>query len=107
MPAQNSRLNMDEKAANNGDRLKHALLLEILGRAAPSWPTVVYAETHAGAGVYYQEEQSKQGQQYISDLRALISETISSGSPAPESAGFNYFAALKRWWFEASDDSRP
>ena len=45
--------NMDRKAANDGDRLKHALLLEVLVRTQ-TWPRVVYSETHAGAGVYYQ-----------------------------------------------------
>jgi 23S rRNA A2030 N6-methylase RlmJ len=57
---------IDKKAANDGDRLKHALLLEILARVT-SWPAVVYAETHAGAGIYLQGGQDAD-HSYIRDL---------------------------------------
>jgi hypothetical protein len=41
---------MDLHSANPGDRLKHALLLEIL-EGTHDWPDVTYAETHAGSGI--------------------------------------------------------
>lgn len=70
--------NMDEKAANYGDRLKHVLLLEVLGRTA-GWPGVVYAETHAGAGVYCAGDQ-KEG--YIRDLRQKVADaTVTTAGP--------------------------
>src|SRR4051794_14552382 len=44
-------VNMNLKAANTGDQLKHALLLEVL-RRIPTLLDLTYAETHAGAGIY-------------------------------------------------------
>ncbi len=87
---------MDEKAANYGDRLKHALLLETLERTG-DWPGVVYAETHAGAGVYRAGDQS--GDRYIDDLR----QKVEKADAAATGAGAAYLTWLKGWWSDAAN----
>jgi hypothetical protein len=87
---------MDEKAANYGDRLKHALLLETLDRTG-AWPGVVYAETHAGAGVYRAGDQS--GDRYIDDLR----QKVEQADAAATGAGAAYLTWLKGWWSDAGN----
>jgi hypothetical protein len=92
---------MDEKAANYGDRLKHALLLETL-EGTGAWPGVVYAETHAGAGVYRAGDQS--GDRYIHDLRQKVEEADAEAS----GAGSSYLSWLKEWWSNpANRESYP
>src|SRR4051794_33862495 len=60
-------VDMDEKSANPGDRMKHALSLEVLCRTV-DWPIVTYSETHAGAGVYNESKQ-RPASAYIRTLR--------------------------------------
>jgi hypothetical protein len=84
--------NMDQKAANYGDRMKHALLLEVLSRT-DEWFKVTYAETHAGAGVYCQAGQTQA--HWILDLFRLVEKT----SPRSDNgAGDAYLRWLKDWW---------
>jgi hypothetical protein len=95
--------NMDEKAANHGDRMKHALLLETL-KGTHGWPTVTYAETHAGAGIYRAEGQAAQepDQQYIRLLREGVNRVcLPTESDRP---GASYLEWLKEWWKDASND---
>jgi hypothetical protein len=87
---------MDKKAANEGDRLKHLLLLETLERAG-AWPGVVYAETHAGPGVYRAGDQSDD--RYIDDLRRKVEQA----KTAPGRAGTAYLTWLKTWWGEPNN----
>ncbi len=92
--------NMDEKAANQGDRLKHALLLEVLQRTC-NWPSVAYAETHAGAGVYCAKGQSEK-HPYIQDLQSIVTR---QRPPAKEDEpGAAYLKWLKEWWHVPAND---
>jgi hypothetical protein len=101
-------VDMDEKSANPGDRMKHALSLEVLSRIA-DWPTVTYSETHAGAGVYLESKQ-KPANAHIRSLRERvlwellrpnIGITKAESSSAPNSApGAAYLDLLKRWWLQ-------
>ncbi len=89
--------NMNKESANQGDRLKHALLLEVLDRTR-SWPDVTYAETHAGAGVYLEEAQAAQkpDEQYVRLLREEVERShLTEGDDGP---GVAYLGWLKRWW---------
>jgi hypothetical protein len=45
-----SAMLQSSNAANPGDQLKHGLLAELLSRCV-DWPSLTYAETHAGAGI--------------------------------------------------------
>lgn len=83
--------NMDKNAANHGDRLKHALLLEVLGRTK-DWPGVAYAETHAGAGRYRAGDQKEA--KHIAELRRMIRKA----QPAIGMPGHAYLAWLQSWW---------
>lgn len=85
---------MDGKSANPGDRLKHALLLEVLGMAN-EWPAINYSETHAGAGVYLAERQSGEKYKYIENLHSLVTQTEVPTDPLP---GTVYLRSLKQWW---------
>src|SRR4051812_39581697 len=92
---------MGKKAANNGDRLKHALLLEVLERTG-DWAGVVYAETHAGAGAYHAGDQTKD--KYILDLRQKV-ENAPTTATGP---GFAYLTWLREWWGDpANRESYP
>jgi hypothetical protein len=92
---------MDGKAANYGDRLKHALLFEVLERTV-DWPRVMYAETHAGAGVYHAGAQTKG--RYIADLRHKV-EVFNTTTLR---AGTGYLTWLKLWWStQANWESYP
>ena len=63
---------------------------------AISWPAIVYAETHAGAGIYHQNGQNAP-KNYIESLHDLVSKTARQ-PPGAGSAGFEYFAGLEPWW---------
>lgn len=92
---------MDDKAANYGDRLKHALLLEVLERTG-GWPGVVYAETHAGAGVYHAGDQTEGG--FIHDLRQKVEKAPATA----EGPGLTYLTWLRQWWYDpANRESYP
>lgn len=94
---------MDEKSANPGDRMKHALSLEVLSRTA-DWPTVTYSETHAGAGIYAESKQ-KPANAHIRALRERVmwelvrsaagATAVERPTPVPGAA---YLDLLKRWW---------
>lgn len=91
---------MDAKSANAGDRMKHALSLEVLSRT-DKWPLVTYSETHAGAGLY-DESKQKPAQSPIRDLWELVcsASALNSGKRLTNSpvAGTAYLELLERWW---------
>lgn len=90
-------INMDKKAANSGDRMKHALTLEILTRTT-SWDSVTVSETHAGAGEFSAGNQ-QESKQYIRELHEIVSKL---GEAIPRTgqpfAGHAYLRLLKEWW---------
>jgi hypothetical protein len=88
---------MDKKAGNEGDKLKHPLLLEVLGRCE-GWGRLTYAETHAGAGHYLAAAQNAglAKDRHIVNLYSLWSKV--EQPPAEEDAGGRYYALLRRWW---------
>lgn len=91
--------NMDENAANSGDRLKHTLLLEVLARCL-KWKSLVYAETHAGAGIFDAKHQTQNGRRYIADLEATITALKSNSDGV--SSGARYISLLKSWWSDSA-----
>jgi 23S rRNA A2030 N6-methylase RlmJ len=100
-----SNVSMDTKSANHGDRLKHALMLEVLKRCK-AWPTFTYAETHGGAGLYSAKGQTKKGRRYIRDLRRQVMSAVAGAERG--SAGSEYYRFLKEWWAgDASADEYP
>ncbi|MCH2131879.1 MAG: hypothetical protein MK179_22285 [Pirellulaceae bacterium] len=106
--AKKKKVNMDQLAANAGDRMKHALSLEVLSRTN-SWATLTYSETHAGAGVYLEKNQTKPA--HIRNLRDIVlwqtmrKQFADSGGEAEGqiAAGDAYLDLLKSWWFESSN----
>jgi len=107
----NKPADMDQKSANPGDRMKHALSLEVLSRTA-DWPIVTYSETHAGGGVY-DESKQRPAKAYIRTLRELVfsipfGPASEAGAeerqnPAPGEA---YLELLKRWWAEPEQSGK-
>ena len=88
------KTSMDEKAANEGDRLKHPLTLELPGRCS-AWESLTYAETHAGAGRYLASGQLAD-KPHIARLHDKVSR---EKRPAVDSeAGGRYLALLRDWW---------
>lgn len=87
-------MGQDKNAANEGDQLKHCLLAEVLGRCG-DWPSVTYAETHAGAGIYDAMKQAEEGKTHIRDLKELVD---SLGPIEKSAAGGRYAHLLKEWW---------
>lgn len=92
-------ISMDEKAANDGDKLKHPLLLEVLARCK-GWDSLTYAESHAGAGEYRAADQLAE-KPHIANLLNLVSAV--KDKPTEEAAGGRYFHHLQEWW---SDENR-
>lgn len=86
-------MGQDSNAANEGDQLKHALLAEVLVRCL-DWPSLTYAETHAGAGVYDSAFQPV-GKDYIQRLKKTVE---SEPLPHENDAGRGYLLLLKNWW---------
>ena len=95
--------NMDENAANSGDRMKHTLLLEVLSRCL-KWESLVYSETHAGAGTFGAKNQTQKGRQYIAELEATIA-TLNDTSERVAS-GARYISLLKSWWSEPNHNGQ-
>lgn len=92
---------MDTKAANFGDRMKHALLAELLLRTH-GWPQIAYSETHAGAGTYLVHDQAKV--HHITELR----ERVKEADRADHLPGSPYLKFLRNWWESPSHyDSYP
>ena len=90
-------MGQDTNAANEGDILKHALLLEVLNRCQ-HWPTLSYSETHAGAGVY---DSGLQEKKHIESLKQRVESTA-----APKSgAGKLYYDGLSKWWSDPNNAS--
>ena len=83
--------NMDEKSANPGDIMKHALSLEVLSRIG-KLQHVTYSETHAGAGEYFASKQNPK-EPYINSLR----EHVLKETPQDD-AGSTYLRLLREWW---------
>ncbi len=105
--AKKKPVNMDQKAGNAGDRMKHALSLEVLSRTS-SWDQVTYAETHAGAGEYLQKKQTTPP--HIRDLRDIVLwQIVHQSSKASRSqmlAGSTYLELLKNWWFDTGNHGK-
>ena len=80
-------------AANPGDQLKHGLLAELLSRCV-DWPSLTYAETHAGAGIYSAAAQASP-RDHIVRLQAKLR---SSDQTATVGAGAAYARLLGDWW---------
>ncbi|MBN9519358.1 hypothetical protein J0H58_12685 [bacterium] len=87
-------ISMDKKAANEGDKLKHPLLLEVLARCK-AWGSLAYAESHAGAGKYLAADQHPD-KPHISNLFNLLSDQ--KDKPDEEAAGGRYYRLLQDWW---------
>lgn len=87
---------MDDKAANDGDKLKHSLLLEVISRCN-EWNELNYAETHAGAGLYNTEV--LQTTSHID----LLQQRTSYSNPYSEEAGYAYYKLLTDWWDTRED----
>ena len=85
---------MDKKAANFGDRLKHPLLLEVLARCK-TWDALTYAESHAGAGEYLAADQDADKPR-ITELFRLVSDL--KDKPSEEAAGRRYYHLLQERW---------
>jgi 23S rRNA A2030 N6-methylase RlmJ len=94
---------MNKKAANEGDKLKHPLLLEVLVRCK-NWPSLIYAETHAGAGKYLAADQEDENR-HITDLYNFFSDV--KEKPVEEAAGGSYYHLLQDWWAVKGKDSYP
>jgi len=90
MPAQ------DQHAANAGDLLKHSLICEVLTKCKKEWTDapITYAETHAGAGIYFSEGQKNQEKekQHIEKLKQKYKNYNLNGTECP------YFKALSSFW---------
>ena len=73
--SQNKKTSQGKNAANKGDWLKHALTSEVLAQCL-DWPTITYAETHAGAGIFSADSQANADSKYqhIRKLHAVVSE---------------------------------
>jgi 23S rRNA A2030 N6-methylase RlmJ len=84
---------MEKHAANDGDKLKHSLLLEVLARCT-GWPALNYAETHAGAGYYLASQQAKS--EHIAKLRQIVQHP--KRVPEAGEPGQLYYSLLKEWW---------
>jgi hypothetical protein len=98
--AKNKKNKMDPQSANSGDRMKHALNLELLTRMR-SWPSVSYSETHSGAGIYEAELQDPR-KQHIRNLRDLVTwerlNRLGNNSSLQSTAGEEFFKRLTEWW---------
>jgi len=89
-------MGQNSNAANEGDQLKHALLAEVLLRCL-DWPSLTYAETHAGAGIYDAKSQTTD-KAHIHKLKALVDGLE---NPDEATAGGEYARLLKTWWSDA------
>ncbi len=106
MAKKKTAVEMDEKSANPGDRMKHALSLEVLARTS-QWGKVTYSETHAGAGIY-RESKQKPAQPHIRNLRErvlweLLRPTLADNRdelPPRAFAGAAYLELLRQWWLQ-------
>src|SRR5579864_6905086 len=108
MAKKKSSVSMDEKSANAGDRMKHAVSLEVLARTS-HWSKVTCSETHAGAGVYLEKHQpASPAAAHIRNLREqvlwqLVCRTMGGkGSVRADEAalpGVLYLDLLRDWWF--------
>src|SRR5690349_2843162 len=93
---------MNKQSANPGDRLKHALLLEVL-EGTRAWPAITYGETHAGAGAYREVGQANRAprEQHI----RLLREEVERSDPAEgnDGPGTAYLRWLRDWWATPSN----
>ena len=94
------KTSMDEKAANDGDRLKHPITLEVLGRCS-TWPSLTYAETHAGAGRYLASGQ-RVDRPHIVRLQEKVAHE--KRLAVESEAGGRYLGLLRDWWDDANNE---
>ncbi len=99
MPRADEKPDMRKKAANDGDRLKHTILLESLNLAVHRWPKLAYAETHAGAGRYYARDQPSK--KNIKDLETAIRDLRPLNRDARISPRLVYLSSLDKWWTDS------
>ena len=84
-----------QNAANDGDKLKHPLICDVLKLCiANDWKNIVYAETHAGAGVY-----DSSNQKVKKNILSLMCKYVS----AKDCQKDNYYAVLKDFWTNTND----
>lgn len=84
-----------QNAANDGDKLKHPLICDVLKLCiANDWKNIVYAETHAGAGVY-----DSSNQKVKKHILSLMCKYVS----AKDCEKDNYYAVLKDFWTNTND----
>jgi hypothetical protein len=90
---------MIKKAANDGDKLKHYVEHEVLGRCT-AWDSLIYAETHAGQGEYFAADQA--GAKDTPHIKKLLENwTLVSGrngGPLEAAPGGRYYHTLHGWW---------
>lgn len=80
-------IKQENNAGNNGDRVKHTVVLHTLERAA-GWGKIRYRETHAGAGFYPMNDES-------CELRQLV---MGSQPPPSDDKASVYYRSLRSWW---------
>ncbi len=92
---------MNLKAANTGDQLKHALLMEVL-RRIPVPINLTYAETHAGAGIYHSVHQVFEGGLNHPPIQQLREKQQDANVDQRYfgTGGF-YHHWLRKWWGES------
>ena len=85
----------DQNAANDGDKLKHPLICDVLKLCiANNWKNIVYAETHAGAGIY-----DSSNQKVKKHILSLMCKYVS----AKDCQKDNYYFVLKDFWTNSND----
>ncbi|WP_417745552.1 hypothetical protein [Rosistilla oblonga] len=94
-------MGQDKNAGNTGDQLKHSLTAEVL-MSCLDWPTITYAETHAGAGCFDAQAQSNEGKTHITDLKGRVA---SQEANERQDAGGRYHELLASWWSETGNAS--
>ena len=88
----------DRNAGNAGDRLKHALLTEILARlpGAQAW---AYGETHAGAGAYVTPNAGLFIRRALEVTAAWRAEgDAETAWRGRDQEGYAYAHVLRLWW---------
>lgn len=87
---------MDLLSANEGDRMKHAINLELLSRMM-AWGSIRYSETHSGAGVYTGNSNIQELNELVLKERALFGQR-SKAHLTSKTPGEEYLLLLARWW---------
>ncbi len=99
-------IDMNEKAANDGDKIKHSLLLSVLEQCNV-WPEITYAETHSGAGKYKVEDQLVST--HIKDFQFELSDEHSQihGYESEYDDAYSIFMKHNWWSLSKNKDIYP